>query len=223
MNVNLSMWHLVSNASLLVQFVLLILLLASVISWALILSKGRELKRDRKAQRAFEERFWSGGNLEDLYQQAGRTAGTGMAAIFAAGYRSYYDRDSHFTLRDSERLEAAQRAMRVTLNRESDRLETSLAFLASVGSTSPYIGLFGTVWGIMNAFRALSDVGQATLAMVAPGIAEALVATAMGLFAAIPAVLAYNRFVNDSERLINGYDNFLEEFLGILQRREQPA
>ncbi len=221
MNVNLSMWHLVSNASLLVQFVLLLLLVASVISWALIISKGRELKRDRRELRAFEGRFWSGGNLDDLHRQLGATAESGAGAIFAAGYRSYYDRDGNFTLRDHERLEAAQRAMRVALNRESDRLETSLAFLASVGSTSPYIGLFGTVWGIMNAFRALSDVSQATLAMVAPGIAEALVATAMGLFAAIPAVLAYNRFVNDSERLLNGYDNFLEEFLGLLQRRAQ--
>ncbi len=222
LNVNLSMWHLVSNASLLVQFVLLLLLLASLASWTMIIGKHRELKGERREMDAFEQRFWSGGDLESLYRQLDPSSLTGGGAIFAAGYR-YYDDEETYAMRRDERLEAARRAMRVALNREADRLEGGLAFLASVGSTSPYIGLFGTVWGIMNAFRALGDVSQATLAMVAPGIAEALIATAMGLFAAIPAVIAYNRFVNEAERLLGRYDNFLEEFLGLLQRRGQSV
>ena len=224
MNLNLSMWHLVSNASLLVQVVLLLLLLVSLASWTMIIGKHRELRTDRREMDAFEQRFWSGGDLETLYRGLDPASLSGAAAIFAAGYR-YYDpaEDDLLALRPDERLEASRRAMRVALNRESDRLEGSLAFLASVGSTSPYVGLFGTVWGIMNAFRALGNVSQATLAMVAPGIAEALIATAMGLFAAIPAVIAYNRFVNDAERLLGRYDNFLEEFLGLLHRRGQAV
>ncbi len=224
MNVNLSMWHLVSNASMLVQFILLLLLLVSLMSWTMIISKHRELRADRREMDAFEQRFWSGGDLETLYRELDPSSLSGAAAIFAAGYR-YYDptQDDLLPLRPDDRLEAARRAMRVALNREADRLEGSLAFLATVGSTSPYVGLFGTVWGIMNAFRALGNVSQATLAMVAPGIAEALIATAMGLFAAIPAVIAYNRYVNAAERLLGRYDNFLEEFLGLLQRRGQAV
>lgn len=222
METDLSLITLVLNASVLVQAVMALLLIVSLMSWTMIFQKARILKKARIAADDFEDKFWSGGDLNALYNQvtSGRSSDHGgMALIFEAGFKEYV------RLRKQERadataiLEGAQRAMRVSLSRETDRLETSLPFLATVGSTSPYVGLFGTVWGIMNSFRALGNVKQATLAMVAPGIAEALIATAMGLFAAIPAVISYNRYAADLERLVGRYDAFIEEFSSILHRQ----
>lgn len=223
MNVDLSVLHLVTNASLLVQAVMFVLVGASVASWTLIFRKGREMRLARLEADRFEERFWAGGDLAELHREA-RDRGAGLAGaerIFDAGFENYLRLLQKPDVTRSELVEGARRSMQVALNREADRLELHLPFLATVGSISPYIGLFGTVWGIMNSFRALASAGQATLTMVAPGIAEALVATAAGLFAAIPAVIAYNRYINDSEKLINRYDNFLEEF-GALLLRQTP-
>jgi biopolymer transport protein TolQ len=219
--VDLSLFHLVSNASFLVQMIMLLLLLASVASWTLIFSKWRELKTARVSMDQFEDRFWSGGDVAELHQKltARKQLIKGAEQLFNVGFTSYLHILKKKGASAGEVLDGTRRAMRVALNREADKLETSLPFLATVGSISPFVGLFGTVWGIMNSFRALGNVSQATLAMVAPGIAEALIATAMGLFAAIPAVVAYNRYVNEVERLINRYDNFLEEFTAILQRQ----
>ena len=167
-----------------------------------------------------EDRFWSGGDLSSLFREVSAQENSiGMAGIFQAGFNEFARLRNQQGVEPRAVVEGAQRVMRVVLSREMDSLETHLSFLATVGSTSPYVGLFGTVWGIMNAFRGLGNAQQATLAMVAPGIAEALIATAMGLFAAIPAVIAYNRYSNDVERLLNRYDNFLEEFSTILQRQ----
>lgn len=220
MTADLSLIHLIANASFLVQLVMLALLLASVASWTLIFRKRALLRAARRAAEDFEERFWSGKDLVTLYNRitAKHYSPKGMEKIFEAGFREYA-RLRKQDLQPREVLEGTQRAMRVALSREMDQLEAHLSFLATVGSTSPYIGLFGTVWGIMNSFRALGNVHQATLAMVAPGIAEALIATAMGLFAAIPAVIAYNRYANDVERLGNRYDVFMEEFSALLQRQ----
>jgi biopolymer transport protein TolQ len=215
---DMSLLHLVTEASLIVQLVMLVLLLASIVSWAFIFQKSRMLTRAYRDSIAFEDRFWSGGNLRDLYNELqGRSKLAAMDRIFEAGFKEYM----HSKVKSSPDrvVDAAHRVMRVTLSREIDALETHLNFLATVGSTSPYVGLFGTVWGIMNSFRALSNVQQATLSMVAPGIAEALVATAMGLFAAIPAVIAYNRFSAQVERLANRYENFMEEFSTLIQRQ----
>ena len=218
MTPNLSFVELIANASLIVQLVMLALLLASVASWAVIFQKRKVLNEMREEADHFEKRFWSGIDLSSLYKESNSESAIGMSNIFNAGFREYLRQRKHGGV-DPERIgEAARRAMNVTQLREIDRLEHHLAFLATVGSTSPYVGLFGTVWGIMNAFRALGNVQQATLAMVAPGIAEALIATAMGLFAAIPAVIAYNRFADRVERLETRYDTFLEEFSAILQR-----
>jgi len=219
--VNLSLFHLVSNASFLVQMIMLLLLLASVTSWTLIFRKWRELKTARLTMDQFEERFWSGGDIAELHQKitARKQVIRGAEQLFNVGFTSYLHILKKKGASTGEVLDGTRRAMRVALNREADKLETHLPFLATVGSISPFVGLFGTVWGIMNSFRALGNVSQATLAMVAPGIAEALIATAMGLFAAIPAVIAYNRFVHEVERMINRYDNFLEEFTAILQRQ----
>lgn len=220
MTTNMSFLELVMNASFLVQMVMLALLLASVASWTLIFRKRRLLNEALQDAAAFEQQFWSGIDLSSLYKQLSKDArGTrGMGSIFCAGFGEFA-RQRKLGGADPDRIsEGARRAMHVAQLREMDRLEEGLAFLASVGSTSPYVGLFGTVWGIMNSFRALGNVKQATLAMVAPGIAEALIATAMGLFAAIPAVLAYNRFADKVERLETRYDTFLEEFVAILQR-----
>lgn len=221
----LSLWHLVTQASLLVQGVMLLLLLASVLSWTMIFQKWFRLRLARAAANRFEESFWSGGDMSQLYAQwsKGRRPAAGMAALFVAGYREFTRLARHEDLDRGEVLDGVQRAMRVALSRELDDLETHLPFLATVGSTSPYVGLFGTVWGIMNAFRALGTVHQATLASVAPGIAEALIATAMGLFAAIPAVIAYNRFSAHVERLENRYGVFMEEFLSIVSRQTGAA
>jgi biopolymer transport protein TolQ len=217
---DLSFIYLIADASLTVQLVLLVLLLASLLSWALIFRKWRVLMTARRAAEIFEDRFWSGGDVTALFKNlhARRENLSGLERIFEAGFSEFAR--LHKQAGSPERiLEVAQRSMRIALSRETNAVESHLSFLATVGSTSPYVGLFGTVWGIMNSFRALSNVQQATLAMVAPGIAEALVATAMGLFAAIPAVIAYNRFSSDVERLLSVYDNFMEEFATLLHRQ----
>ena len=221
MNGDISLIQLVSDASLLVQLVLLMLLIASIASWVIIFKKRKLLTRAEKEANAFEERFWSGADLGRLYEgiTENRREVRGMERLFESGFREYARLRQRSTPDSRMLVEGAQRAMRVTLNREMDHLEQHLSFLATVGSTSPYVGLFGTVWGIMTAFRGLGNVSQATIAMVAPGISEALVATAMGLFAAIPAVVAYNRYVNQVERLQVRYETFVEEFSSILHRQ----
>ena len=221
MSADLSFLHLLANASTLVQLVMFMLLIASVISWAVIFRKWRELQDARTAMNNFESTFWAGTDLAELHRRltAGGETLRGAASIFDAGLTSYIRLSKKEGVSHGERIDATRRAMRVTLNRETDLLENHLPYLATVGSISPFVGLFGTVWGIMNSFRALGNVAQATLGMVAPGIAEALVATAMGLFAAIPAVIAYNRYVTDVEKLVNRYDNFLEEFSAVLHRQ----
>jgi len=217
---DMSIVSLITNASVLVQLVLVLLLVVSVMAWTIIFSKSKALKQAREDMTSFEDRFWSGGDLARLYEQSNSNSDSrGLERIFKAGFKEFIKLRQQGEPDPMAVVEGAQRAMRVKLNREADSLEISLGFLATVGSTSPYIGLFGTVWGIMNSFRALGNVQQATLAMVAPGIAEALIATAMGLFAAIPAVVAYNRFRTDVERLISHYDNFVDEFTSILQRQ----
>jgi biopolymer transport protein TolQ len=221
MGAELSLLDLVLNASLVVQLVLLVLVLASVLSWAAIFDRSRVLKRARVAADSFEQQFWSGGDLSALYRDLGQDdkSLTGLAAIFRNGFKEYV-RLRKITPDDTMAvILGAERSMRVALSREMDRLESNLPFLATVGSTSPYVGLFGTVWGIMHAFHALGNVDQATLALVAPGISEALVATAIGLLAAIPAVIAYNRYSNQVERLNNRYEEFMEEFSTLLQRQ----
>ncbi|NIN36380.1 MAG: protein TolQ [Gammaproteobacteria bacterium] len=220
MTTDLSFIHLITNASLVVQLVMLSLLAASVVSWSMIFSKRVLLNKAKKEADRFEEIFWSSEDLTPLYNRISKKRGgaVGMEKLFDAGFKEFA-RVRNAANKDTDAmLESVNRSMRIAMNKEVDYLETNLSFLATVGSTSPYVGLFGTVWGIMNSFRALGNVQQATIAMVAPGIAEALVATAMGLFAAIPAVIAYNRYSNDVERLINRYDIFLEEFLSILHR-----
>ena len=222
---DLSILRLVLEASLVVQLVMGLLLLASVASWAVIIQKNRVLGAARSQADGFEKEFWSGGDLNGLYRRisARESASAGMAGIFEAGFREFSRLRKQEDLQPSQVVEGARRAMLVSQMREADRLEQNLAFLATVGSTSPYVGLFGTVWGIMNAFIALGNVQQATLAMVAPGIAEALIATAMGLFAAIPAVIAYNRYADTVTRLESRYDTFMEEFSTILQRHARRA
>jgi biopolymer transport protein TolQ len=216
---DLSILHLLSNASLLVQLVMLLLLVMSLVSWTMIFKKRGDLKMAVKNANMFERRFWEDDDLNQLYDKIHkqRFKATGLSGIFEAGFGEF--------MRLKERghppemvMAGTERAMRVALSREIDALETHLSFLATVGSTSPYIGLFGTVWGIMNSFRSLAGLQTATLAAVAPGIAEALIATAMGLFAAIPAVVAYNRFSYDVERLTNRYHTFMEELSTLLQR-----
>lgn len=221
MSTDLSIVHLMINASPLVQLVILLLLVVSVISWTLIFQKWNRLKEARLDADEFESQFWSGGDLNSLYERGNARADElrGMESLFQTGFSEFIRLRKQSGLQPLDSLEGAQRVMRTALSRETDNLETHLPFLATVGSTSPYVGLFGTVWGIMNSFRALGNVNQATLAMVAPGIAEALIATAMGLFAAIPAVVAYNRYMNETERLINRYNNFMEEFSSILHRQ----
>ena len=219
MTAQLSLGHLVLQASFVVQVIMLLLLLASVLSWAVILAKRRLLGRTRDDADGFEERFWSGGTLVDLYDKVRRgKEDEGMVSVFVAGYEEFTRQQQHKGVEPEDALASVQRAMRVAQVREIERLENGLAFLATVGSTSPYVGLFGTVWGIMTAFIAIGNVKQATIAMVAPGIAEALIATAMGLFAAIPAVIAYNFFTNQVERLENRFNTFSEELTGILER-----
>jgi biopolymer transport protein TolQ len=220
-NDSISLISLVAQASLLVQLVMLVLLLASVISWTMIFAKRHAIRNAVKSLEDFEDEFWSGGDMNSLYTKWSerRREITGVASIFVAGYREYNRLASQGDIDRGEMIEGVQRAMRVAMSREIESLETHLPFLATVGSTSPYIGLFGTVWGIMNSFRSLGVAQQATIASVAPGIAEALIATAMGLFAAIPAVIAYNRYSSHVERLISRYEVFSEEFLSIVNRQ----
>jgi biopolymer transport protein TolQ len=216
---DLSIWALVLDASTIVQAVMVLLLIASVMSWAIIFNKTRVISRSRRDAEQFETAFWSGGDLSTLYRSIeikGR-AGTGEQSIFESGFGEFSRLRQHGTPGD-QWLEGARRAMRVAQMRELDRLERNLALLATVGSTSPYVGLFGTVWGIMSAFHNLGNAQQATLAAVAPGIAEALIATAIGLFAAIPAVVAYNRLSDQVSRLESRFETFIEEFSTILQR-----
>ena len=217
-----SLLSLIANASLPVQLVMLILLAASVFSWALMYVKRGYIRQSQSEARTFEGRFWSGINLSDLFAQLSvrQERRFGLEAIFENGFREFA-RARKAELDNSEVVRAAHRAMKVSMSREIELLENNLPFLATVGSVSPYVGLFGTVWGIMESFRALAGVQQATLAMVAPGISEALIATAMGLLAAIPAVVAYNRFTSDIDAMVVRYENFLEEFTGILQRQAQ--
>lgn len=221
MSTDLSFFHLIIGASFVVQLVMLLLLAVSMVSWTMIFRRQAALREAYLAADHFERRFWSGGDMSTLFKELSRRGDdvSGMAGIFQTGFNEFARLRNQPGIEPRAIVEGAQRVMRVALSRETDALETHLSFLATVGSTSPYVGLFGTVWGIMNAFRGLGNAQQATIAMVAPGIAEALIATAMGLFAAIPAVIAYNRFTNDVERLINRYDNFLEEFSTILQRQ----
>jgi biopolymer transport protein TolQ len=220
MNTDLSILTLVLQASWIVKFVLLALLAASIASWAVILDKRRLLRQAVGAADSFEASFWSGGDLSAMYREIarGKQAPLGMAGIFEAGFREFGRLKQQTELTADQVLEGARRSMHVSQMREVDRLENNLAFLATVGSTSPYVGLFGTVWGIMNSFMALGNVQSATLSLVAPGIAEALIATAMGLFAAIPAVIAYNRYADRVGRLEVRYDGFMEELSAILQR-----
>ena len=218
---DMSFLSLISGASLPVQLVMLILLITSLASWWYIFIKIFSLKRAEADAENFENAFWSGGDLTKLYDglTVGRRKPQGMASIFEAGFKEFIRHKQQGRMEVSDVMEGARRAMRAAYNRELDNLDAHLPFLASVGSVSPYIGLFGTVWGIMNAFRGLSSVAQATLSQVAPGIAEALVATAIGLFAAIPAVIAYNRFASKVDRLSIRYESFMEEFTNILQRK----
>jgi len=222
---DMSFITLISGASLPVQLVMAVLLITSLFSWWFIFIKVFTIKNAESDAENFEGAFWSGGDLNKLYDGlgAGRRKSQGMAAIFEAGFKEFirHKQQAHLEAKMdvSDVMEGARRAMRATYNRELDGLDAHLPFLASVGSVSPYIGLFGTVWGIMNAFRGLSSVAQATLSQVAPGIAEALVATAIGLFAAIPAVIAYNRFASKVDRLSVRYESFMEEFTNILQRK----
>jgi biopolymer transport protein TolQ len=209
---------LILQASLIVQFVMALLVGASVVSWAIIFRKQQLLGAERLAADRFEEQFWSGGDLAALYKSLEAGSPTGMAGVFVAGFREFSRLRKQVGIAGGQLLEGSRRAMRVAQLRETDRLEQNLSTLATIGSTSPYVGLFGTVWGIMSAFQGLGNVQQATLAMVAPGIAEALIATAMGLFAAIPAVVAYNRYADQVGRLELRYDAFMEEFSTILQR-----
>ncbi len=218
-----SVLQLILEASPLVQGIFLVLLTASISSWAVILQKRQALRRAEGTAERFEAEFWAGGNLADLYRRFDETEGMGLERIFRAGFQAFTRMRKHSDAPPAALVEAAQRAMRVSLSREVDRTERHLQLLATVGSVSPYVGLFGTVWGIMNAFRALAGQQQAGLATVAPGIAEALIATALGLFAAIPAVVAYNHYANRTERLANRYEAFVEEFTGILERHSHAA
>lgn len=210
-----------ANASFIVQLVLVLLVLASFMSWWFIFMKYFALRRAGRQADEFEKLFWGGADLNQLFQRltSGRVIPTGMEKIFEAGFREYTKLKRQGGMDIKDVMDGTRRAMRAAQQREVDLLERSLAFLATVGSVSPYVGLFGTVWGIMHAFLGLANVAQATLAHVAPGIAEALVATAVGLFAAIPAVIAYNRYTHDVDRLAVRYEGFMEEFSNILQRQ----
>lgn len=221
----MSFSHLILNASLLVQIVMGLLLLASVVSWFMIIRKKAMIDTLKKSADRFEDSFWSGGRLTDIAEAMRRRSKVvlGMESLFQAGYDEFERARGEGSARD-EVMAAVQRAVRVAHMREIDRLESGLSVLATIGSTSPYVGLFGTVWGIMNAFIGLGNAKHATLTMVAPGIAEALIATAMGLVAAIPAVIAYNTFTSQLDRLESRFTAFAEEFVGIVERGlQKPA
>ncbi|MBA4110429.1 MAG: protein TolQ [Leptothrix sp. (in: Bacteria)] len=225
MNQDLSIIELVKHASVVVQIVLVLLLAVSLASWSVIFGKAIGLKRLKGDNEEFDREFWAGRTLQELYQDASRASGppSPQERIFAAGMREFLKLRERRVTDVVSLLEGSRRAMRASYQREMDVIEARLDFLGSVGSVSPYIGLFGTVWGIMNAFTGLSSMQQVTLATVAPGIAEALVATAIGLFAAIPAVLAYNNFSRDIDRIATHLESFIEEFSNILARNTQPA
>ena len=218
---DVAIFSLVAQASIVVKFVLGILILASLFSWWYIFAKMFSVRRAKNQANAFEQEFWGGSDLIGMYQRAssGQYETAGLERIFESGFKEFMKLKSRAGSDIGSLMEGTRRAMKATFQRELDFLESHLSFLATVGSVSPYIGLFGTVWGIMNAFRGLSNVAQATLAQVAPGIAEALIATAIGLFAAIPAVIAYNRYTAEIDRLANRYESFIEEFSNILQRQ----
>ena len=220
-NETLSILELLLEASLLVQLVMALLIIVSLVSWVVIFTKASTLKNMRQQSDDFDSEFWSGGELNGLYRRHTEEGADpmGMSSIFVAGYREYNRLAGNGAIDRTELVDGVHRAMRVALSREIEVLESRLSFLATVGSTSPYVGLFGTVWGIMNSFRSLGALQQVTVATVAPGISEALIATAMGLFAAIPAVIAYNRFSNTAESLIARYEVFVEEFLSIVNRQ----
>ena len=218
---DMSLLNLISSASLPVQLVMAVLLMASFMSWWYIFRKLFTIREEIKLSDEFEHIFWKGADLNELYQgvvNARYSAGS-MERIFESGFREFIKHNRHSGADVGAVMDGTRRAMRATYQREMDRLESHLAFLATVGSVSPYVGLFGTVWGIMNSFRGLSNVVQATIAHVAPGIAEALIATAMGLFAAIPAVIAYNRYAHDIDRLSTRFESFMEELSNVLQRQ----
>ncbi len=224
MNQDLSVWHLIINASATVQFIMFTLLLASVVSWYIIAQRNLYFRAVKRNLKQFEQKFWSGNDLTELYREGSARldkgkAPIGMESIFRAGFKEFSRLSQQSRLDSDAVMEGCQRAMRVALSREEELTEKHLPFLATVGSTSPYVGLLGTVWGIMTSFQSLANVNQATLATVAPGISEALVATAMGLFAAIPAVVAYNRFSSQADWLSNKYETFTEEFSSILHRQ----
>jgi biopolymer transport protein TolQ len=224
MNQDFSIWTLITHASLVVQLVMVGLMLASLASWTVIFSKLFGLKRIRTDNEGFEREFWAGKNLNDLYSDAlHHPDGAPMERIFASGMREFMKLRERQVTDAGTLLDGARRAMRASFQRELDAIEANLSFLATVGSVSPYVGLFGTVWGIMHAFVGLSNMTQVTLASVAPGIAEALVATAIGLFSAIPAVIAYNRFARDIDRTAIQLETFIEEFSNILQRNSGAA
>lgn len=224
MTPDMSLMGLFLNASLLVKLVMLLLLGVSIVSWTLIFQRWKLFGSALQSVDVFEDTFWSGIELTKLYQKfsidkRNNQEASGSESIFLAGFKEFMRLRKQAGIQPAAVMEGAQRAMRVAMAREIERLEMHLPFLATVGSVSPYVGLFGTVWGIMNSFRALGSVQQATLSMVAPGISEALVATAMGLFAAIPAVIAYNRYSNRLQGLVNRYEAFSEEFTSILHRQ----
>ncbi len=218
---DLALVELIVNASLVVKLVMGLLAYVSVMSWYWIFRKWFQIRDARQKTEAFEREFWSGGDLNSLYQSAvnDRHHSGALERIFEAGFREFSKLRGQKSLDPATAIDGVRRAMRATYQREIDDLEAHLAFLASVGSVSPYVGLFGTVWGIMHSFRGLASMTTATLAAVAPGIAEALVATAIGLFAAIPAVVAYNRFAHDTDRIAVRFESFMEEFSNILQRQ----
>ena len=224
MNQELSLWALVAEASITVQLVMVVLFMASVVSWGMIVQRALLLRRAKMQFADFEQTFWSGIDLGQLYRDGSSRLEAhgqieGVENLFRAGFKEFTRLRQQAGIESDAIMEGAQRAMRVALSREIEFLERHLPFLATVGSTSPYVGLFGTVWGIMHSFRGLANMHQATLATVAPGISEALVATAMGLFAAIPAVIAYNRYSAQSDNLIANYETFSEEFSSILHRQ----
>ncbi|MFT7185850.1 MAG: biopolymer transport protein TolQ [Pseudohongiellaceae bacterium] len=215
----ISIIGLIADASFIVQLVMFSLFLASVVSWYFIFQRSTFFKSAKREQLVFEERFWSGMDLNQLFKDANHgQSRAGLELIFKAGFKEFNRLKQQEEIDRSAVMEGTQRAMRVALSRESERLDSHLSFLATVGSTSPYVGLFGTVWGIMNSFLGLAQQQQATLATVAPGISEALIATAMGLFAAIPAVVSYNRFSAKSDSLYSAYETFTDEFTSILHR-----
>ena len=219
MGANQSLIMYFADAGMVVKTVMMLLVIASLMSWTVIVQRWMFLNAAQKQLRLFEQQFWSGTDLSQLYSTLERQSPTGLASIFYAGFSEFLRSKKETAPDQRSMLEGVQRAMRIAYAREVDKLEVHLSFLASVGSISPYVGLFGTVWGIMSCLHALGSAQQATIAMVAPGISEALIATAMGLFAAIPAVLAYNRHSNVVDRVIQAYETFQEEFTNIIYRQ----